>query len=88
MTIPINTATRWGELEVRGIRRDRPDVGKVAEVLVELARGQLGDKRSCRDDRAGIGGGSSPCQLTGQPAGSGISAACVTCTVGVAYLRG
>ncbi|MGF6889611.1 hypothetical protein ABIA39_009062 [Nocardia sp. GAS34] len=60
MTIPINTDARWGKLEIRGVRRDRPDVDKIAEVLVELARGQLGDKRSRRDNRAGSGGGSSP----------------------------
>ncbi|WP_433622944.1 hypothetical protein [Nocardia sp. CA-120079] len=62
MTIPINTdtAARRGKLEIRGVRRDPPDAGKIAKVLVELAREQMADKPSRRDDRTAIGGGSSP----------------------------
>ncbi|MFI6774233.1 hypothetical protein [Nocardia sp. NPDC050412] len=60
MTTPINTVTRWGELAVRGVRHDPPDAGKIAKVLVELAREQMADKPRRRDDRSAIGGESSP----------------------------
>jgi DNA invertase Pin-like site-specific DNA recombinase len=59
MTTPINTATRWGQLAVRGLRRNRPDANKIAEVLVELAREEMAGKRS-RDDRTAISGEGSP----------------------------
>lgn len=57
MTIAINTATatQRGRLEIRGVRRDRPDADKIAKVLIELAREQMADKPSRRDDRTAIG---------------------------------
>lgn len=57
MTIAINTATatQRGRLEIRGVRRDRPDADKIAKVLIELAREQMADKPSRRDDRSAIG---------------------------------
>ncbi|MEV6135234.1 hypothetical protein AB0L63_04035 [Nocardia sp. NPDC051990] len=60
MTTPTNTVTRRGKLEIRGVRHDPPDAGKIAKVLVELAREQMADKPRRRDDRTAISGESSP----------------------------
>jgi hypothetical protein len=43
---------------VHGVRRDPPDARELAKVLVELAREQMADKPSRRDDRAAVGGSS------------------------------
>ncbi|WP_218025030.1 hypothetical protein [Nocardia pseudovaccinii] len=56
METPINTTTRWGELRIHGVRRDRPDAEKITKVLIELAREQLADNPDRRDDRTASGG--------------------------------
>ncbi|MEV2224991.1 hypothetical protein AB0E01_34685 [Nocardia vinacea] len=50
-----NVDPRWGGVRVYGVRRDPPDVEKIAMVLVELARQQIADSPG-DDDQAGSGG--------------------------------
>ncbi|MFQ6396614.1 hypothetical protein ACLMAJ_24495 [Nocardia sp. KC 131] len=60
MTTSNKAATRWGELHVRGVRRDPPDAETIATVLIELARQQTADHPSAYNDPAAINDKSSP----------------------------
>ncbi|WP_228003222.1 hypothetical protein [Nocardia australiensis] len=55
MTTSNNAATRRGELRVHGVRRDPPDIEKIATVLIELARHQTFHQLPDCDDPAAIG---------------------------------
>ncbi|WP_156769410.1 hypothetical protein [Nocardia sp. 852002-20019_SCH5090214] len=53
MATSNNVDPRWGGIRVYGVRRDPPDVEKIATVLVDLARQQVADPGD--SDQAGIG---------------------------------